>query len=47
VQPRPGSRAVRVTPDGELALAELLGVQLGCAGAPRVADFRVPSAAQA
>jgi DNA-binding transcriptional ArsR family regulator len=28
VLPRPGSRAVRVTPDGELALARLLRVQL-------------------
>lgn len=28
VLPRPGSRAVRVTPDGELALAKLLSVRL-------------------
>lgn len=28
VLPRPGSRAVRVTPEGELALARLLGVRL-------------------
>jgi DNA-binding transcriptional ArsR family regulator len=28
VQPRPGSRAVRITPAGELALADLLGTDL-------------------
>ncbi|MGH3301838.1 MAG: ArsR/SmtB family transcription factor [Streptosporangiaceae bacterium] len=39
VLPRPGSRAVRVTPDGELALARLLGV--------RMADPRVPTLARA
>jgi DNA-binding transcriptional ArsR family regulator len=39
VLPRPGSRAVRVTADGELALARLLGVQL--------AEPREPSLARA